>query len=301
MTILILTPIWGRPEIVKLFLAGFQRLRNVYPKLILVCIVSPEDKYHDYLIDMIEDVNGEVCEYSNTWLGEKKNFGLDFALTEFRFKYLMELNSDSLVNPDIFKLYKTFMECREPVFGINNLYAYEYSSGKCIFLKDYNDNHPLGPCRMYRYETLLEVLNVHKKKLWPKLNDSMDAMSVRTLKSCGIRPAVIDIGENPYLLDVKTNTNIWHFIHCQKFKEKDVDFETISDKFGIQIYDKWILRLNDFNGFSQYIKSFEDMGMTSKKSYEETENIYKMYYGKYKYLSYDAFRKVRSRQCNNTL
>lgn len=302
MTILILTPVWGRPEIVKIFLQGFIRLRNVYPKLILVCIISPEDKYRDYLIDMIVDADGNICEYKNDWLGEKKNAGLDFALKEFKFKYLMELGSDDLVNPEIFKLYKPYMENDEQVFGINNLYVYEYLSGECIFLKDYNDNHPLGPCRMYKYDTLLEVLNVYKKKLWPdKLNNSMDCMSVSTLKGCGIRSLAIDVKEYPYLLDIKTNTNICHFIEAQNYKLKDVPFSSISEKFGIQIYDDWILKLNNFKGFNEYVKSFESIGMSSIKAYEETEKVYKMYFGMNKYKNHDSFKVIRARKYNNPL
>jgi len=302
MTILILTPIWGRPEIVKIFLAGIQRLRKVYPKIILVCIISLEDRYHDSLVDLIEDADGEICEFSNKYLGAKQNYGLDFALTEFKFKYLMQMGSDDLLNPEILKLYEPYMKSGEKVFGVNNLYMYEYLSGRCIFVKDYNDNYPLGVARMYKYDTLLEVLNVHGKHLWPaKLNDSMDCMSVHNLKACGIRPLTIDVKEHPYVLDIKTNSNISHFIECQNYKEKDVQFSDISNFFGITIYDSGILKLNDFAGFSEYVKSFEDMGMISTKSYEETEKVYKMYFGKNKFPSYESFKKMRSRKCNNTL
>ena len=302
MTILILTPVWGRPEILKIFLAGIERLRKSYPHIILLCIVSPEDKYHDYLVDMIIDVGGEVCEFSNKHLGAKQNYGLDFALKEFKFKYLMQMGSDDILNPGIFKLYEPYMKSGEKVFGVNNVYFYEYCSGDCIFVEDYNDNHPMGVARMYKYDSLLEVLNIHKKKLWPeRSDDGMDGMSIKTLRSCGIKPLSIDIKETPYVLDIKTNTNIWHFKLVQNYKEKDIDFKTISKYFGIIIYDDWILRLNDFYGFDEYVKSFEEMGMSGITSYGETEKIYRMYFGENKYKNYDSFKNVRSSKRNNPL
>ncbi len=45
-------------------------------------------------------------------------------------------------------------------------------------------------------------------------------------------------------------------------------------------------------------KYFENLGRddlkTNKEAYEETENTYKKYFGKYKYSNWDSFRRVKN-------
>ena len=220
--ILILTPIYKRPEIVKLFLQGFRRLKGYYNDLILLCIVSPEDPSRNELIELIYDYGGDVCEYSNKYLGEKKNAGLEFALREYSFDYLMDLGSDDLLNPEIFKLYQPYMEAENPFFGLNNLYVLDRKTGRVIFIRDYNTGHCHGAGRMLHREAI-------KIPPWPaEANKGLDSLSRERLKNVGVKETVIDSGETPYILDIKTDTNIASFGVLDQYKEKDVKFSEIA-------------------------------------------------------------------------
>jgi len=290
-TILILTPVYKRPEIVKIFLDGFKRLKKHYDKLILLCIVSPEDKHRDELIEMIFAAGGDVCEYSNKHLGEKKNKGLEFALDWHEWDYMMELGSDNLLNPEIFDLYKPYMDKKTPFFGLNNLYITEWGTKNTIFIQKYNVLHTFGAGRML----LNEAITIHP---WTdELSEGLDTNAMKRLRDRGIKETVIDVGEHPYVLDIKTETNINDWVYVEPLKLKDVEFAEISKYFGIPVYPEAVMTLKSFDGFNQYLNNMkEDYNYTYKKAYEETEKVHVMHFEQRMCPSYDAYRKRKSRK-----
>ena len=67
---IVLTPVWKRPEITEIYCLGVQRLN-----LKAFCVVSPEDKTRNK--EIIKDYGFEVFETPNDPLGRKKNAGLN--------------------------------------------------------------------------------------------------------------------------------------------------------------------------------------------------------------------------------
>lgn len=287
MKTLILTPVFRRPEIVRIFLEGYQRLKE-HADIMLVCIVSPEDPHRDYLIDMIIDHDGEVCEWSNKYLGEKKNAGLEFAL-DFEFDYLMELGSDNLVNPAIFRLYEPYMKKRVPFFGLNNLYVLEWATKKCLYIEKYNSQHTYGAGRML----LNSAITVHP---WPdKAQEGLDTLAMKKLKEMGISETVVDVGETPYILDIKTDTNINDFVWFEPIG-REVKFSDIGQYFGLPVYNDAILALQDRSVFITHVDSLvRYSGYTQKKAYDAVENLYNLHFGTRKFKNYHSFRNEKCR------
>ena len=290
--ILILTPIYKRPEILRIFLEGFQRVKKTYPSLILVCIISPEDKFYDTNLKMIMDAGGDVCEFKNKPLGEKKNAGLDFALREYDFDYFMDLGSDDLLNSKIFELYQPYMEGDLTFFGLDNLYIHDWYSKRTLFLKNYNGDHTFGAGRMLHRRAI-------DLPLWPDdAPDGLDTKMQRGLQAKDINDYIIKTGEVPYILDIKTNTNLSHFREVLNFKTKEVEFSDIAPHFGLKIYDKKIKGLQEFDNFEKIIDEFQEAGYNRQQAYDVAEGFYSMYYGKNKYKNYDTYSRIKRRYEN---
>jgi len=220
MKLLIFTPIWKRPEIVREWVRSLRRL----PKHELLVVMSPEDPHYDELIDIIPEYAWRVdCE--NKPFGRKKNTGIDGA-RQLKWDYLMELNSDSIVNPHIFDLYEPYIAQKTPFFGLSNLFVSDYKTKKSLSIPGYNADMTFGSGRMLHRSAL--VLD----KLWTdELNEGIDTNMMKRLKRAGIRETVVDNGEVPMIVDLKTNTSIWHFMLLET-RGFEVPYEYLTEHIG---------------------------------------------------------------------
>ncbi len=200
MKILIYTPIWQRPEIVREYVRSLERL----PEHELLVVVSPEDPHIDEIFEYLpEDTYYTHCK--NKPFGAKKNAGLEIARV-LEWDYLMELNSDSIVNPALFELYEPYMSRKVPFFGLNNLFCTDYYTKRSLSIPGYNGDMTFGSGRMLHRDAL------RIDKLWvDELNEGMDTCMMKRLKEVGIKETVINNYEVPMIVDLKTNTSIWHF------------------------------------------------------------------------------------------
>jgi len=135
MKILIITPFWKRPEIVREYVKSVERLKQ-YTDFELLAIVSPEDPYAWEIIKILPDY-AQIAKHKNNPFGAKKNRGAMVA-HNFDWDYLLELNSDSIINPAILDLYRPYMEKQVPFFGLKDLFVVDYSTKETLFIPDYN-------------------------------------------------------------------------------------------------------------------------------------------------------------------
>jgi len=223
MKILIYTPIWKRPEIVKLYLESLKRLDGVVNYDLLV-VMSPEDPFYWQIIDMLPEET-YIKTHKNKPFGAKKNAGIEVARM-LDWDYLMELNSDSIVNPAIFDLYKSNMEEKTPFFGLNNLFAVDYYTRECIFIPSYNEDMTFGSGRMLHKDYLID-------KPWlDELNEGMDSNMRTRLLKFGIKEEVVDCGEIPMIVDIKTDTSIWHFDFLKQRSRSQVSYKFLTKYIG---------------------------------------------------------------------
>jgi hypothetical protein len=218
-----MVPVWKRPEILKLFVKSFERLRE-YADLELLCILSPDDPYYFDHMEILPK-RTYMISHKNYPFGKKKNFGGEFA-KNLKWDYLLELNSDSIVNPKIFELYRPFMEKKTPFFGLNNLYVVDYYTQKSIFIPNYNTDMTFGAGQMLHKDAYI-------CKLWTdELNEGIDTSKISHLRRAGIDETVVDCGEVPMVVDIKTHTTITHFIELEARSEKQVDYEFLKMHIG---------------------------------------------------------------------
>lgn len=218
MKLLIFTPLWGRPEIVREWVRSLERL----PKHELLVVMSPEDPDYEELEEILPPCLKVDCK--NTPFGAKKNAGINGA-RQLKWDYMMELNSDSIVNPGIFDLYSEHIAQKTPFFGLSNHYCTDYKTKKSIRLDKYNGDMTFGSGRMLHRSAL--VLN----ELWPDtLNEGMDTIMMKRLKQVGIKETVID-NDAPMIVDLKTERTIWHFKLLESHGE-EVSYEYLTEQIG---------------------------------------------------------------------
>jgi hypothetical protein len=228
MKILVLIPVYKRPEVFQIcakYLNWFKG--RVKWQIEVVCILSPEDIY-------LKD-NERTCKkygfkrvyFHNLPVGNKLNAGINYVMSHYEFNYLMNFGSDDVIHPDIEVLYEPYFNKNFKFFGINTLYFHDLDRNKTIFFDTYNTNGSIGAGRMIHQSILQEFSRNMLPVYEPDLNcglDTSSAMSIKRLLS--IPDVIIDSGEFPYVIDIKTNTNINLFEHietrtrnCQEVKE----------------------------------------------------------------------------------
>lgn len=205
MHILILVPIWGRPEITHLW--GYALEGFVTEEMTVLTILSKEDKYFKDNFDIIHDCGFQYCEYSNKPLGRKLNAGIEYALT-LEWDYLMNLGSDDLIHPAILQLFSPFLDQKIPFFGINRVFFYEKITKKLAKSVPY----VWGAGRMISRH-LIENLRSNGGFLYNSdFSRGLDCNSMDTIQEkVGIKYELIDSGNFPYIVDIKTWDNINDF------------------------------------------------------------------------------------------
>lgn len=282
---------FGRPEIVRLFLEGYKRLKNYHHEISLVCILSPvDDRFYNLLLRMCTDAGAECCIFPNKPLGLKKIAGLKFACKYFDFDYLMELGSDDIVNPELIDLYKPYMEKKFDFFGLSSLYFVNWETREAMFVKNYNDGQTFGAGRMLHRGSIIT------EELWPKDADcGLDTAMTGILKDKGIRETVIDSGDKPMIIDIKSNTTINHWKHLTGELVKKVDYNSICHCFGLPTYDGKIKEIQTLQGFETYYWRFR-VHLSRVDAYEEVEKIHLSLLGRRKYKKYRYFFQALKRK-----
>ncbi len=232
MKIIILIPIWKRPELTKKCIEALLKLKPKGIELKVFCMLSPDDPGLLENLSIMKKHNIYFMAAPNKPLGCKKTFGLVNAIgLDKDYDYIMELGSDDFINPKLFDLYGLLISEGVAFFGLNNLYMYSVKQDKLIWVKEYaGEGMTYGAGRMI-HRSIIEKLGCD---LWDNYNEGLDTMSAKKIKKAGFHETVIDAGEFPYILDVKTDTHICPFEFVEKYCEtKEVDIKLLKD-FGYE-------------------------------------------------------------------
>jgi len=172
--ILVMTPFWKRPEIVREYIKSLERL-----PVKLLAILSPEDPYYYEIMDMLPE-GSYVVSVPNKPFGAKKNAGAKFAMS-LEWDYMLELNSDSIVNPILMEVYKAYVDAGTLFFGLSNLYVVDYKTKETLFIPEYNSGMTFGAGRMIHRSLFSE-------RMWTdELNEGMDDNMRGKLEEMGIK------------------------------------------------------------------------------------------------------------------
>jgi glycosyltransferase involved in cell wall biosynthesis len=201
--ILILTPVWRRPEIFEICLKGIKRIQQYKPKKFNIqpLFILSESK----AVELVSQYGYEFIFVKNEPLGEKKNTGLTYALENFNFDYLMELGSDDIIINQYLELIEPYMDRQEKQFCLHNVYFIDTITGKTAY---WETTRVLGAGRCIHRSAIEAVLKT-KTPFWtPEKNRGMDTCSWRNLQHIGIKNTVIEVKEQCYSLDIKSHVNI---------------------------------------------------------------------------------------------
>lgn len=228
MKILILIPLYKRPEIWKICIRNLKRfIRRVSWQIEVVCILSPDDDHMKTNENLCKLAGFKCIYYPNFPVSDKINAGIRYIMAHYEFDYLMNFGSDDLIHPDIEQLYDEHFKLNRLFFGINTLYFYDYDSKKAIFFDTYNTNGAIGAGRMI-HKSILDMFHTDMMPLYePGINQGMDTNSAMMIKrSYGIYEVIVDSGEFPYIVDIKSNTNINYFVHLEERTKNIKQVET---------------------------------------------------------------------------
>jgi len=126
---------------------------------------------------------------------------------------MMNLGSDDLLHPHLFELYLPYF-FEYHVFGINKVYFFKHPD-ECLYFDYYNKPHIVGAGRMISKVALQKVLE--QRTLYNENKSRcLDADSAVVLSRFQIAEHCINPGVFPYIVDIKSETNIHSFEEIKK-------------------------------------------------------------------------------------
>lgn len=291
MKILMLIPIWKRPEIVSIFMRHFIDNQCPYARVQPLFILSPEDTAYRQVLKIIEGY--DYCECENRPLGRKKNYGLHYALENFKWDYLMDMGSDDVYTDVMWMLYEEMFKVKIPYFGLRNLYVYDYLTDSAMFVNGYHINKldeitAIGPGRCVRRDVVL--------KNYPLWDDEapfgMDGYSDYKIQKSGVRCDVIDNKNTPTVCDVKSGISLTPMEFFNDFAEP------VTPEFVKDAFDLWCMQpdLSDAEGFHREVRKVSMQTKNVGEAFDIVNNAHEHIYGYKRYSTYDSYKTQVSKR-----
>jgi len=221
--IVILIPVFGRSKVFNKCIKQLNYLTGMCKgyEFIVIFVVSKEDTELENIGKLISEVDfWSITVYEkNDFLGLKMNKGITEAMN-YEFDYLMNLGSDDLIHPAIMDLYEPYIDSGYYTFGISsylihdslNDELYHFEPDLYTRVKQNKEEvlvqHPIGAGRMIHKTALQEII---ENEGFFYDNDRMrglDMNSGNKLVKNGYNQKVINSGDFPYIVDIKTGRNI---------------------------------------------------------------------------------------------
>lgn len=199
MKIVLLTCVYKRPEIFKLFLSRC-------PAFPLVIVGEQTDPCHEVWQNYKNKSDSIYLFHDNEHLGKRWNYGLS-KLKNLEFDYVFITGSDDIFTPNLWKYYQML---NVHYAGLLDFYFYDNPKDRLKYCPGFNGNRqgePHGAGRMI-HRSVLEAL---EWTLWQdNLERGLDAsMTARIRKLPGLTKHFFrcrDIGE--YAVDLKSDINL---------------------------------------------------------------------------------------------
>ena len=151
--ILLYFAVWGRHAALRVCLEGVKRLMSYDPErfqIIPFAVCStPEDAA------VLSEYGITHCTFENTYLGAKKNFGLQRALELIDFDYMLEIGSDDLIANKLLDIYEPYMLQKALMLSVDTCYFIETATGRTAY---WTTDLILGGARAI-HVSLLEKMN----------------------------------------------------------------------------------------------------------------------------------------------
>ena len=288
MTILMLIPVWKRPEILQRFVYNMQNCIPDYCGLRPVFILSKEDpdfeqnrwitRLYDYFI------------WDNFPLGAKLNAAFNHC-KQYDWDYMMNMGSDNIYTYRLWELYETEFIDGADFFGINDCYFYDIVNERAKYIKGYNtgvDSNaaPFGAGRCIARSLLNDI-----DKLWrDEWQHGLDGCSAFTLYQKGYLPKVVETHGEPVMLDIKTATNLTNWAELEG-EPVDVDYiKTMFNLIDSELIGGETIELLSKDGFRTAVCKLTQQLPTQQDAFNIVNEKYRQSFGERKYKSYGSYR-----------
>ncbi len=217
----IVTGVWKRPEIFKLFAQGIKRLRN-YKGVEVVTIIAGSEGQQSR--DMVESEGFGYLEMRNRPLGRKMN-ATTLKAKELNCTHVLCLGSDDIVSPGLFKEYIKRIKEGWDFIGLTDFYFYDTITDKALYWGGYTDFRKGQTCGAGRVISA-ELLEEMKWQPWEGRNNRyLDGSMQDKLNSISCSTYTLSLKDKGlYGVDIKSSDNVTPFAKWDntKFINSDV-------------------------------------------------------------------------------
>lgn len=130
MKILTLIPVYRRPEITEICYRALWRLYADAPiglefQTLILASTGKDAK-------LAKQYGFDVRMVDNKPVATKLNKGLEYALSEYEFDYLFQINSDNVLHTGFWGYFSPFLLDDKPFFGCNHIAFYDSQTGRLL-------------------------------------------------------------------------------------------------------------------------------------------------------------------------
>lgn len=224
----IVTSVWGRGEIFRLFCLGVEQLVKNCPDFEISLVVSgsfqqDNDKEGFVIVDSLKHMDNVLkhseknpknifIEIPNQPLAAKVN-ATTFTAGKLGVDYVLCMGSDDIVSPELLNYYGTLMRKGIDFIGVTDFYFYDTTSKRSLYWGGYREtyrkNHTAGAARALSARLLSEWdwmpwenkdSHVLDKSMQDKLKVTPHTIEVFSMKEKGF-----------FAVDIKSSTNMTPF------------------------------------------------------------------------------------------
>lgn len=210
MKIAIITAIWKRPEIFKLFTEGIRQITKAHPTVKFEVVVAGSEGKNSESI--VKEAGFHYIEIPNQPLAEKHNSTLKKVKT-LSPDYIICLGSDDILSPELVGLYIEKLQTQKlDIIGLKDFYFYDVRNGKAIYWAGYNDGRKGLFCGAGVILSA-KVLNVWGWKIWNNAHNAvLDNSLHEKIRMTPCKKLTICLrDEKMYAVDLKSDTNMTPF------------------------------------------------------------------------------------------
>lgn len=209
MKLLIYTALWKRPEVSEICFMQIDYLRSYFkPKgveIIPFVVLSEEE-----MKPLCDKYKVGYCEAENFPVGRKHNIGL-FESLKIKWDYMMLIGSDDLVSAKYMDIALKEIEKKTVFAGPDVIYFFN-SWDNSLKMHKVNGIYSIGAGRIMSRSMIESFVEDDSLTFWEdQKNKGLDTSSFNRVDKKGIGHKMIKLPEKPYIVDVKSDQNIWNY------------------------------------------------------------------------------------------
>jgi len=217
----IVTSVWGRQDVIQMFIQGINNLIDNCKEFEIYLIVSGshQDENHDYSLGAFEysifehlNLDYKYIEIPNEPLAAKVN-ATTYAAGKLGVDYVLCMGSDDIISPELLNEYGKLMRKGIDFIGVTDFYFYDTVSKRSLYWGGYTEpnrkGHTAGAARCLSAR-LLDQWNwmpwenkdslMLDKSMQDKLKVTPHTIETFSMKSKGL-----------FAVDIKSSTNMTPF------------------------------------------------------------------------------------------